>query len=66
MNETETQIRLRRAKESLAVCRASENELRKKLASAVEASHQAKVKMENLFIQDQAEQVVKIKYASTH
>ena len=56
MNETENQIRLRRAKEALAACQSSENEARRVLAAAVESTKRAKEKYETLFMaEDKAE-----------
>jgi len=56
MNETETQIRLRRAKEALENSRAAETAARKALAEAVESTKRAKEKYEALFLANEAEE----------
>lgn len=66
MKETETQIRLRSANEALASCRAKENELRKALAAAMESTRRTKEKAEELFMQDQDEQVKRMKAEYSH
>jgi len=66
MNETETQIRLRRATEALASYLLAENEARKALGHAVKSSRKAKERMEELFHQDQEEQVAKLKAEYNH
>ena len=66
MNETETQIRLRRATEALAAYRSEENEARKALAAAVESTRKAKEKMEELFARDQAERVKQLEAEYNH
>lgn len=52
-NETETQTRLRRAKEALRVAQDSENEALKALAAAVESTKRARAKHESLFIEEE-------------
>ena len=49
INESETQIRLRRATEALQIAKARENEARQALASAVQSTATAKAKYEELF-----------------
>ena len=51
--ETETQTRLRRAKESLASYQSSEIEARKALAAAVESTKRAREKYEELFLAEE-------------
>lgn len=48
-NETDDQIRLRRAKEAIDSLRDKENELRKALAMAVDATKRARERYEELF-----------------
>lgn len=59
MNETENQIRLRRAKEALASCQSSENEARKALAFAAEATKRAREKHEALFLAEEEAEVAR-------
>lgn len=59
INETENQIRLRRAKESVAAYQAAENEARKALASAVEFTKRAREKYEELFLAEQNRECAK-------
>lgn len=55
-NETENQIYLRRAKETLAAAREAESNARRALAQAVEQTQKAKEKYERLFeAEEQAE-----------
>ncbi len=50
IHETETQTRLRRAKESLAAYKNAEDEARKILAGAMESTKRAREKYEELFL----------------
>ena len=52
-NETETQTRLRRAKESVAAYQSAENEARKALADAIESTRRAREKYEALFVAEE-------------
>jgi phosphopantetheine adenylyltransferase len=52
-DETETQTRLRRAKEALAAYQAAENEARKALADAVESTAWARRNYERLFLAEE-------------
>jgi hypothetical protein len=56
INETENQIRLRRAKEAVSACRFVESEARKALASAVESTKQAREKYEELFMAEEKQE----------
>jgi hypothetical protein len=53
INETENQIRLRRAKESLATCQVAETEARKALARAIEGTKRARERYDELFIAEE-------------
>ena len=66
MTETETQTRLRRAKDALAKCRETENELRKALAAAVESTRAMKERVERLFALDQDEQCKRLRTEYRH
>lgn len=48
--ETEEQTRLRRAKDAIAYCQASETEARKALSAAMESTKRAREKYEELFL----------------
>lgn len=52
--EIDDNFRVRKAQEYLAHCREGENELRRRLAEAVEATKRAKEKYENLFMDCEA------------
>lgn len=52
-NETEKQVRLRRAKEAVAACRDAENEARKALAAAIESTRKANEKYNELFLAEE-------------
>lgn len=59
--ETELQVRLRRAKDALAACRETEAELRRKLTEAIDSTKRAKDRYDELFIaEDQAERARRI------
>lgn len=66
MNETENQIRLRRAKEILATNRAMENEARKALADAIESSKRAKERYEELFAAEEKAEFARRKASYLH
>lgn len=51
--ETESQTRLRRAKESVLALQAAEAEARKALAYAIESTKRAREKYEELFIKEE-------------
>lgn len=53
MNETENQIRLRRAKDALASYRADEAKARDQLSFAVESVKLAKARYEELFMAEE-------------
>ena len=53
MNETENQMRLRRAKESLATARDRESTARLALVDATECLKAAKERYENLFMSEE-------------
>ena len=53
MNETENQIRLRRAKEALAAARDRESTARRALAEATESVKAAKDRYEELFMAEE-------------
>jgi hypothetical protein len=55
-SETENQIRLRRAKESVIACQAVEMEARRALASAVESTKLAREKYEELFMAEEKQE----------
>lgn len=57
MNETENQIRLRRAKETLESCQAKEDETRKALAVAVEDRKRAFGRYAELFLEEERQEV---------
>lgn len=57
MSETDTEIRLRRAKEALQRCMDIESNLRKELARASKSTAQAKERYEELFMRNEREQV---------
>ena len=62
MNETENQIRLRRAKEALAVARDRETIARRAMADATESLKSAKDRYEELFMaEERAEATRRIK-----
>lgn len=63
MNETENQVRLRRAKESLAAYRDAETQARKALADAVNATKLAKDRYEELFMAEESAEAVRRKLA---
>lgn len=56
MKETETQTRLRRAKEALAVALEKENEARRELRRAEESRKLNKEKYEAIFLQEEQEE----------
>lgn len=56
MTETDTQIRLRRAKEALILARDNENRLRKELAEATQRTAKAKERAAELFLQEEREE----------
>lgn len=66
MNETENQIRLRRAKESLAAYRAAESEARKALFYAVESTKRGKEKYEELFMAEESAEAARRKADYRH
>ena len=53
MNETENQIRLRRAKEALAAARDRETIARRAMADATESVKSAKARYEDLFMAEE-------------
>jgi hypothetical protein len=53
INETESQTRLRRAKESVIALQAAEAEARKALADATESTKRAREKYEELFVNEE-------------
>lgn len=53
-NETENQMRLRRAKGAISYCQAAEVEARKALASAIESTKRAREKYTELFIAEES------------
>jgi len=57
MNETDTQVRLRRAKESLAYYREQADNARQTLAAAKKSARNAKERYEALFLQAEKEAV---------
>jgi len=65
-HETENQIRLRRAKEILATNRMMENQARKALAEAIEASKLAKERYEELFVAEDKAEFARRKAAYYH
>jgi hypothetical protein len=66
MNETELQIRLRRAKEALAYAIDRENEARRALRSAEESRRAAKERYDALFIEEEQAEVRRRKAAYNH
>ena len=52
-NETENQVRLRRAKEGLKACQDAETEARKSLIRATEATKHAREKYQELFLAEE-------------
>jgi len=66
MNETKTQTLLRNAKQALELYRQQENEARKALAMAADATRKAKEKYEALFMKEQEETVAKLKAEYNH
>lgn len=61
MNETETQTRLRRAKEAMEYTKQQENKARIALAEAERRWLMAKERYEELFLKFQREEVARIK-----
>lgn len=57
MTETETQIRLRRSKETLVAAREAEANARRILHDAIQSTQRAKERYEELFAADQAAEV---------
>jgi hypothetical protein len=66
MNETENQIRLRRAKEALANWREVEAEARRALTEAMESTKRAKEKYEELFANEEKAEVERRKADYRH
>lgn len=66
IQETELQIRLRRAKEALAYASEKESEARRILRSAEESSRVAKEKYEALFLEEEQAEVGRRKVAYNH
>jgi hypothetical protein len=54
MNETETQIRLRRSKEALAAARDAEAAARRILADSIESTKRAKDRYDELFAAEES------------
>lgn len=65
-NETETQMRLRRAKETLASCREWEAQSRKELINAEAATKRAKERYEDFFAKEQVEEIARRKAIYGH
>lgn len=65
-HETDTQLRLRRAKESMARAREAESVARKALCDAVQASARAKERYEELFILEEREECQRRKAEYRH
>ncbi len=65
-HETDNQIRLRRAAESLIAARAAEAAARRALNEAIEATKRAKEKHEELFIAEEKAEVTRRKGAYDH
>jgi hypothetical protein len=65
-DETDTQVRLRRAKESLLIAREAENTARIALADAVRTTARAKERYEELFMQEGREEVQRRKHDYCH
>ncbi len=51
--ETENQIYLRRAKEALVICQEAEDQARRNLAAAVDATQRMRAKVHDLFIAEE-------------
>lgn len=66
MNETENQIRLRRAKEALAAARDTEATARRALADAVKSTERAKLRYEELFLAEEKAEVARKKLDYRH
>ncbi len=66
MNETENQIRLRRAKEALSCARQAEATARKDLNNAVELTRQSKERYEALFLEEEKAEVNRRKLEYVH
>lgn len=66
MNETVTQIRLRRAKEALDYAREKEDIARKELASAVESRKALKKTYDKLFMSEENEEYARKKSDYRH
>lgn len=66
MNETENQMRLRRAKESLTTAREMEMHDRKRLNDSIESAKRAKEKYEALFMAEEMAEVLRLKKAYNH
>lgn len=64
--ETEDQTRLRRAKEALAAYKLSEEEARKALAAAVEATKRAREKYEELFLAVENREAARLRASYNH
>lgn len=65
-NETENQIRLRRAKESLTAAREREANDRKRLNDSIESAKRAKEKYEELFMAEEKAEVARLKSSYRH
>lgn len=65
-NETELQIRLRRAKDALAYALDKESEARRVLRSAEESRRLAKEKYETLFLEEEQAEAKRRKDAYNH
>lgn len=66
MNETELQVRLRRAKEALESNIRFEATLRKQLAECVESNRRAKERYEELFMAEEAAETARRKIEYRH
>lgn len=66
IHETEDQTRVRRAKEAIAICQTRENEARKALADAAEATKRARAKYEELFQAAEQREVTRLKSTYIH
>lgn len=65
-NETEIQIRMRRAKESIEHCQQAEIEARKALASAIESTKRAREKYQELFMAEEGREYARRKNEYNH
>lgn len=66
MSETDTQIRLRRAKEAWEAAKETETTARRALATAMEETRRAKDRHEQLWLQNEAEEVSRRKLGYLH